>query len=288
MGRIRGRAWVAVVAVGLALVLAGAASASSSTGGANRSHALRAARDVLSAFRVPEGSRSVVAPPPATNPNILVPIPLGVGPFGSPYVVDLHRYFVAPGRADAVVSWIVGHQPAGWGGFTLDGPCHGDAVGHRCLASLSHLGDGAFRGLNVALLVKGITISRDRTAVRVDTDITWWGPKTADDVVPPGAKDLLVYEAWSKPRLARVITNAGTIAKFRKGVNALPVFPQTIACPTDLVEPPVLYAFATSRTAAPFAEVEVNLSGCVSVYVEVHGHPGAMLLGERLRLPGPR
>lgn len=244
------------------------------------------ARHALRDFRVPTGGVPVARPPAGTSPDALVPIPPGHGAYGSPYLVDLHRFYVVPGVAREVVRAILAHPAAGWGGFILDGRCDAVAVGHRCLAVLSH---GTPNGASAAVVpdvqeveqVKVITIQGDRSVVRVDAVVSWWGPKTPQDVVPPGAKVLVVAQGWQgmTSRVVRTITDPAVIEAFRERVNSLQVLSPTQACTANLVGPPYEFRFQASARAAPFARVAVDLSGCVTVDVEVHGHPGAELLG---------
>jgi hypothetical protein len=157
-----------------------------------RTRANQTASELLRHLRVPAGGYAVLNPPSGTNPNILSPVPLGHGAFGSPYLVDLHRYFVVPGSAKDFATWMVSHPPAGWSGFIIDGRCNATAVGHRCLLAFGHANTGAWKGLEWGLLVKAIVISGHRTVVRVDTDFSWLGPKNQFDVIPSGATVMTV------------------------------------------------------------------------------------------------
>jgi hypothetical protein len=271
-------ALVTAVAV-WSIIFLGTSSATATS--AIRTHAEQAASEVLGQFRVPAGGQTVSSPPHGTSPNILTPVPLGHGVFGSPYLVDLHRYFVVPGLAKGVAKWIVSHPPAGWHGFILDGRCNATTVGRRCLLAFGHDNSGDFRGLDPQLLVKAIVISGHRTVVRVDTDLSWFGPKNQFDVIPAGATVMTVSTIGSpRNHLLRSVRDEAEINAFRKRIASLHVFSQNQICETNLIYPPYLYSFKASSNAAPFAQVEVNLSGCITVDVEVHGHPGAELIGD--------
>jgi hypothetical protein len=274
----RRSALVTVVALwSISFLSASSATAASAIG----LRALRGASEVLAQFHVPAGSRVVVSPPPETNPNILIPAPLGHGAFGSPYLIDLHRYYVVPGSAKDFATWLVSHPPAGWSGFIIDGRCNATAVGHRCILAFGHANTGEWKGLNSGLLVKAIVISGHRTVVRVDTDFSWFGPKNQFDVVPSGATVMTVSTVGLPANhLLRTVRGEAVINAFRKRLASLHVFSPKQICVTNLIYPLYLYSFSTSPKALPFAQVEVNLSGCIIVDVEVHGHPGTELIGD--------
>jgi hypothetical protein len=268
-------ALLAVVAASAAVVpLVVGASAVPTT----RARAEHAAKEVLAQFRVPPGSRSVSTPPRGTNPNILAPIPLGHGAFGSPYLVDRHRYFLVPGTAQAIAGWMAVHPPAGWSGL-FNGRCRAATAGKRCLMVFGHANTGDFKGLDPQLLVKTIQIAGHRSVVRVDTDFAWFGPKNQFDSIPPGATVMTVAAAGPKNRVLRTIRDEGSINAFRTRIDSLRAFPPNQACTANLVGPPYLYSFKTTARAAPFAMVFVDLSGCTTVDVEVRGHPGTELIG---------
>jgi hypothetical protein len=272
MGHVgRRSALVAAVAASLAVALSGVGAATPS---ATRSRAEQAARGVLSQFHVPPGSRSIASPPRGTNPNIFVPMPLGHGEFGSPYLVDRHRYFLVPGTAQDSAAWIVAHPPAGWSGFIISGRCRSHVAGKRCLMAFAHGDAGVFKGLDPQLLVKAIQISGRRSVARVDTDLAWLGPRNQFDKVPTGATVMTVVAGGPGHHLLRTIRDQKTIDAFRRAISSLQVPPPNQICTSQTGEA-LLYSFKTTPRAAPLAQVFVDLSGCGTVDVEVHGHPGA-------------
>jgi hypothetical protein len=277
-----GRTWRhgALLGAVAAAVVVGAVGALGATAvSPTRARADRAAAEVLPRVRAPAGAHAVALPPRGTSANIFVPVPLGHGVFGSPYLVDRHRYFVVPGTAQGVASWMVAHPPQGWHGTVFNGRCRAAVVGARCLLSFERGDTGIYKGLDPALLVKAIQIAGRRTVVRVDTDLAWFGPRDRFDSIPAGATVLTIAPLVRGHPAVRAIRDRATIDAFVSELAALRAFPPNAVCPADLVEPTYLYAFKVTAAAAPVAEVAVNLSGCTTVDVEVHGLPGAELVG---------
>ena len=80
-----------------------------------------------------------------------------------------------------------------------------------------------------------------------------------------------------RPRVVRTIRSSSTINALRQRIDSLQVLRSNQAC-TAQTGSSFLYAFKTSAKAAPYAQVFVDLSGCGTIDVEVHGHPGAELI----------
>jgi hypothetical protein len=180
----------------------------------------------------------------------------------------------------------------------------------------------AAHGMNSeGLSVELVSAGHDKTAVRVDSQVTWILPRPASEVIPSGARTLTVSfvrplaepvaggpsgvasgSASSGPATASssgspgsapskvpagksttvTVTNLSKIRAIAAAIDALPLFPAgAMSCPMDNGEAMVL-SFGSGHGGQPLAVVSVGTSGCDATAVTIGGKVQPALAGGEL------
>jgi len=188
------------------------------------------------------------------------------------------EWWRADGTPSAVLAWIRAHQA---NEFTLGGS--GGSGGSSGPAADQIQFDefdlppvpGVLpeRWLLVTVAQNEVT---DRTAIRVDAEVSWEPPKPAGERIPAAAKVVTITPiAGSKPLPAAdrpvTVTDPAKVAKIAAAVDGLPLFPPGVfSCPADFGHS-VLLTFRGTRSGPALAEVTSQAGGCGAVTVTIKG-----------------
>ncbi len=233
--------------------------------------ARKEAARLLDAALLPPGSRPSAAEP-AGDGHVLKAPPQSIG---SPNLVDLHRFFVAPSAAVSVQAWLRSHPS---GGATAHG--YGSQDGPKGVQAYFVVDTFAeVRNLfdNPVLDVSDAPLPGRRSAIRVDAQVTWLPAKPPGDVVgPAGELTVSVSEPLgARPGRYREVstTDRAKIAAIRRSLNELQVYPPgQFGCPAD-VGGSLELSFRVRSGRPPFARVVAATSGCQQVEVYRGAHP---------------
>jgi len=139
---------------------------------------------LLAAFARPPGAAGAARPPAAAGKALADP----AVSTASATLVDQVAFWVVPGSPQAVLSWEAAHLPsqftAGASGASSAPPTWGQMFALAPTAVLTA------RDLVVTVTSAG----GNRTAIRVDGQVTWQPPRPASEVVPPAARLVTLAE----------------------------------------------------------------------------------------------
>lgn len=245
-----------------------------------RQLARREARRLFATVRLPAGAVASSRLPAGANRVLAQP---GSRP-GTPDLVDLHRYFIVPGQPSAVLAYLEDHPPRGakedgTGSYGVKGVTIETGVGF----AVTHVP----RALETAdLEAEVVALPKDRTALRVDSQVTWLPLKDADDYVPADVTSVTAIAADAAdlgfgpgtPIVPPITVDRRTVVeRLRSDVDHLPVAsPGIMSCPAEFGPPLWLRFLAHGHEVAL---VSVDATGCGSVEVAVDGHRGVPLTG---------
>ena len=142
-------------------------------------------------------------------------------------------------------------------------------------------------------LVVEVVQDGDKTAIRVDAQVTWQPAVPASEKVPAAAKavtismDLAMNQGSKKPPKPVTITDPAKVGQLRALINSLPLFPPGVfSCPAAFGDNLVLTFRA--RPGGPALAVATDmLSGCGGVDLTIGGQARADA-GRRERPPDPQ
>jgi hypothetical protein len=193
----------------------------------------------------------------------------------TPDLVTATRWWVAPGRPQAVLAWVAAHLPAGFSnggtGSTGDGTVSiwFDEFDLPVVASLLD---------SRAMLVQVAGDGAGRTAIRVDAQVVWLPAKPAAERIPADARVVTVRPEVSVPPLADgkpadppvTITSPVRVAAIAAAVDNLPVWPPGVyVCPA-FSGTEIRLTFRTSLHGPAVAELDGDV-GCNGVSVTIDG-----------------
>jgi hypothetical protein len=283
-------ALAAVVCVTAPAVSAATAARSS---GSPRQLAETDAATMLAAFRAPPGAER-------SDPIAVPALSDAPGGSSSPDFVSRVAWWRVPGTMDAALAWVQAHAPAG---FTLGGSgstTDGSVVTTRFdMFSLPTVPDVlAERSLYVSVASDGT----DRTAMRVDSQVSWLPVKSRAERIPAAAKvvTILALPAVSgspvrpitRMFLPVTITNLATVTKIAKVVDDLQLMPPGVFhCPFSNGEGMRL-TFRAVKDGPVLAQATAQANGCGTVTLVVDGKQlpalwgGAGMVQQVLKLAG--
>lgn len=244
-----------------------------------------AAEHLLSELRLPPGTSRSAAAPAGSDSRLKTPLAVPA----DADLVDLTRYYTVPLSPSRVLSWVKSHRPTG-ASASIGGGMAGGQVSPglwglgltwppaRVQPRLAPRGDGEVID-SAAVMIEATVLPGGRSALRVDSEVTWLPPKDRSDVVPASVKVLTASVPDTKA--ASVTTHdQKVIEQLRKAVSGLPVAPPSArSCPADLFGQSVRLAFGSPGVATPAAVVTADRSGCGFVSVIVDGKKGRKLEG---------
>ena len=234
---------------------------------------------ILASFVVPTGARKLFAAPTVEGGVLETPDLLP----GTPDVVDKAEWWIAPGAPQSVLAWEAGHLPhrfstAGGGTGSGSGP------GFRFWSQSASLPDvpGV---LDSRELVITVVPDGDKTAIRVDAEVTWLPARPASEQVPAVAQavtismDLGLNADGKEPPKPVTITDPAKVRALKALINGLAVFPPgPDSCPKDFGDDLVLTFRAGPRTPA-LAVATVDFEGCDGVDLTIDGRSQPALAG---------
>jgi trimeric autotransporter adhesin len=292
--RTAASATTAVTAAACALLLAGCASAtvdpgaapgaaSSSAAAASTSHAQTAAQDadsLFAAFPAPPGATRLTAAPAA------VPLLAGVAPVehpADPNLVQHTEWWTTSQAPAALLAWIKAHPPTG---TTADGSSTSTSSGATDLWIQDFAAPAQPGVISQRLLEAAVTAAPGGgSALRVDAIVTYLPTKSAAETI---AVPVTLEVTPDFPQGQQGISNAAVaplkvtdpvqIAEITSLVNGLPAAPAGgMNCPMD--NGSGLKVSFQSASGAPWAQADINASGCRTVTVTVNGKAQPALSG---------
>jgi hypothetical protein len=242
-----------------------------------RQRAVADADSILASFPVPKGARKLPAAPTVEN-GVLKTAPEVPS---SPDLVDKAEWWIAPGAPQTVLAWEAEHVPHR---FSAAGTSHGYGPGFAdwsdsfALPEVPAVLDS--RELSVMVVQDG-----DKTAIRVDGQVTWQPARPAGEKVLAAAKavtiamDLGLNQGGRKPPKTVTITDRARVSALKALINGLALFPPgTYSCPADFGDGLVLTFRAGPRTPA-LAVATVDFGGCDAVGLTIGGKSQPALAG---------
>jgi hypothetical protein len=224
---------------------------------------------ILASFAVPTGARKLSAAPTVDQGVLKSPAQAPL----TPDLVDKAEWWIAPGTPPSVLAWEAKHLPHRFstaGAATSPGPGAGTWTQIASLPGIPGVLDS--RELVVTAVQDG-----DKTAIRVDAQVTWQPARPASEQVPAAAKvvtvsmDLGSNQAGKKPPKPVTITDQATVRKLTALINGLAQFPPgTRSCPAGFGDDLVLTFRAGPGTPA-LAVATADLSGCYGVHLIIDG-----------------
>lgn len=225
--------------------------------------ARRAAERILEGVTLPAGSKTR-AHPPSRFLRQAPSVP------GDPDLVDLHRFAVVDRSAHRLLAFLRAHPAPG---ATSSGS--GEAGGRRGTYEweLSFSFPPVATVLDSRTLVESVvSLGAERSALRLDAQVTWLPAKPAADRIPADAKLLTAWlskglNPWQHGHRPVTTSDSSLVSRIRQDVNDLGVqAPGVYACPADFGQ--VLHlVFRPKAGAAPLAVVLVDPAGCEGVTV---------------------
>jgi hypothetical protein len=257
----------------------------------NRKLATSIAAAIQRAFTPPPGSRNLSGPPPGTWRDVGVP----GGAIPADGEVFVGSWWKVPGQPQAVLKWLLAHEPRPWygGGRGSFGPIAepGDVTpaGQRPADVYQEWNDSFENfhepaGFGAQLIVEEIQNGVGETYTRVDSVVVWTPPRPAVERVPASAK---VVTITAEPMAGTAIpqgspatvTNPAKVAQIAALINGLyrNVYPCAPPPPTpDRIK----LEFRAKPGGPPLATADVDFRGCRQVGFSVPGKPALPLLVE--------
>jgi hypothetical protein len=233
---------------------------------------------ILASFAVPKGARKLAGAPSVGNGILKSPPQVP----GTPDLVDKAEWWIAPGAPQSVLAWEAGH------------------LSHR----FSTAGSGTEYGRNIPTtwtqpfslpdvpavldsreLVVEVVQDGDKTAIRVDAQVTWQPARPASEKVPAAAKAVTVSmeiglnQGGKKPPKPVTITDPARVRALTALINGLAPFPPgDFNCPEDFGDNLVL-TFRAGPRAPALAVATADLAGCDGVDFTIGGKSQPALAG---------
>jgi hypothetical protein len=240
----------------------------------------RAAADadaILASFAVPKGARRLSAAP-TVEKGVLKTAPQVPA---TPDLVDKAEWWIAPGAPQAVLAWEAKHVSHR---FSAAGTGRGWGPG---FASWSE--DFALPDIRAVLDSRDLSVTvvrdGDKTAIRVDAQVSWQPARPAGEKVPGAAKavtiavNLGLRQASEKPQKPVTITDPPKVGALKALVNGLTLFPPGMfSCPAGFGGSLMLTFRAGPGTPA-LAVATVDLGGCDGVDLTIGGKAQPALAG---------
>jgi hypothetical protein len=229
----------------------------------------------LADFAVPPGAKRLSTPPASVGSELNQPPQEP----GTPYLVDEHSLWEAPGAPTAVLAWEEQHVPRQFTRNETFGPV-GKVPATGAVFELPSI-------VNVLnsrqLLVEVVNAGSGQTAIRVDAQDAWTPPKPAGAVVPSAATAVTLSLRVNsvRPPAPVTITALATVRKLAALIDGVPPNPGEIySCPPSTTAD--LYLTFRARPGGPvLATADLQLYGCDWVALTVGkrsyllGDPGA-------------
>jgi hypothetical protein len=242
-----------------------------------KQRAVADADSILASFAVPKGARKLSAAP-TVEKGVLKTAPQVPA---TPDLVDKAEWWIAPGAPQSVLAWEAKHVSHR---FSTAGTSHGWGPGFVSWSESFALPDIPavldWRELSVTVVQDG-----DKTAIRVDAQVTWQPARPAGEKVPAAAKavtismDLGLNQGGRKPPKPVTITDRAKVSALKALINGLTPFPPGMfSCPADFGDALLLTFRAGPRTPA-LAVATVDLAGCDGVYLTIGGKSQPALAG---------
>jgi hypothetical protein len=226
---------------------------------------------ILASFAVPSGARKLAAPPAADKGALKTAIQIP----GTPDLVDKADWWLAPGEPLQVLAWErthVSHRYSAEGTASVSGP-----AGSKQIWSDMFSLPGVTGVLDSRELVVEVVQDGDKTAIRVDAQVTWQPAVPASEKVPATAKAVTISmnlganQGGKKPPKPVTITDPAKVARLRALINSLPLSPPGVfSCPAGFGD--ALGLTFRARPAGPALAVATDmLSGCPAVDLIIGG-----------------
>jgi hypothetical protein len=258
----------------------------------DRALAATIAAAVQRAFTPPPGSRKLSGPPAGTWRD--VGVPGGVIPADGEVFVS--SWWKVPGQPQAVLKWLLAHEPRPWygGGRGSSGPVGepGDAqpagqlpadVYQEWSDTFENFHEPAVIGAT-QLIVEEIRNGAGQTYTRVDSVVTWIIPRPLAERVPASAR-VVTITAEPMPGTAlppgspATVTSPAAVARIASLINGLYRAGEPCAPP-----PPAPDRIKLTFSAAPggplLATADADLRGCRQVRFSAPGSSSLPLLTE--------
>ncbi len=232
---------------------------------------------ILASFAVPTGAQQLSAAPTVEDGVLKSPAQVP----GTPDLVDEAEWWIAPGAPQSVLAWEARHLPHR---FSAAGTGTGSGPGFATWTQIASLPDIP-AVLDSRELVVTTVRDGDKTAIRVDAQVTWQPARPASEKVPAAATavtvsmDLGLNQGSRKPPKPVTITDQVTVRKLAALINGLAPFPPgTFNCPADFGGSLVLTFRAGPGTPA-LAVATADLSGCGGADLTIGGKSEPALAG---------
>jgi hypothetical protein len=243
-----------------------------------RQRAVADANAILASFVPPNGARRLPAATTVEKGVLETPDELP----DTPDVVDKAEWWTAPGAPQSVLAWEARHLPHRFS--TSSGTSSGSGPGFRVWSQTASLPDvpGVLdsRGLMVTVVPDG-----DKTAIRIDAQVTWQPARPASEQVPAAAQAVTISmglglnQGGKVPPKPVTITDPGKVRALKALINGLALFPPgAYSCPADFGDDLVLTFRAGPRTPA-LAVATVDFAGCDGVDLTINGKSQPALAG---------
>jgi hypothetical protein len=241
--------------------------------------AVASADAILASFAAPTGALKLAAAPPVDKGALKTAIKIP----GTPDLVDKAGWWLVPGKPLQVLAWEkehVPHQYSAEGTASVPGPVGGEPIWGDMFSLPAITGVLDSRELVVEVVQDG-----DKTAIRVDAQVTWQPAVPASEKIPAIAKavtismDLGMNQGSKKPPKPVTITNPAEVGALRALINSLPLSPPgEFGCPAGFGDNLVLTFRA--RAGSPALAVATDmLSGCAAVDLVIGGKSQPTLTG---------
>jgi hypothetical protein len=226
---------------------------------------------ILASFAVPPGARKLAAAPSVDKGALKTSIQIP----GTPDLVDKADWWLAPGQPHQVLAWEAAHVSHRYS-FEGTGSVSGTAGSEQIWSDMFSLpvitGVLDSRELAVEVVQDG-----DKTAIRVDAQVTWQPATPPSEKVPAAAKavtismDLGLNQGGKKPPKPVTVTDPAEVGELRALINSLPLAPPGMfSCPAGFGDNLVLTFRA--RPGGPALAVATDLlSGCRGVGLTIGG-----------------
>jgi hypothetical protein len=242
-----------------------------------KQRAVADADSILASFAVPKGARRLSAAPSVGKGALQSPAQTP----SSPDLVDKAEWWIAPGAPQSVLAWEVRHVSHR---FSTAGSGHGYGPGFATWSQVFALPDIP-AVVDSRELVVEVVQDGDKTAIRVDAQVTWQPARPASEKVPAAAKAVTISmkpglnQGGRKPPRPVTITDRARVSALKALINGLPPFPPGMySCPADFGDGLVLTFRAGPGTPA-LAVATVDLAGCDGMYLTIGGKAQPALAG---------
>ena len=226
---------------------------------------------ILASFAVPSGARKVATAPSVDKGALKTAIQIP----GTPDLVDKAAWWLAPGKPEQVLAWETKHVPHRYsaeGTATVTGP-----PGHEQVQSDMFSLPEITGVLDSRELVVEVVQDGDKTAIRVDAQVTWQPPVPASEKIPADAKAVTISMTpglnahGKKPPKPVTLTDQAKVSDLRALINSLPLVPPGMfSCPIAYGGD-IIMTFR-ARPGGPALAVATDvLSGCPMITLTIGG-----------------